>query len=70
MPKNAEYTLQLPGGWVKLFNQRQSGASMGSWDVYLRSPDGKRVRFVRTMFNLEITFELFIFFVVVGPMFN
>ena len=44
---------------------------MGSWDVYLRSPDGKRVRFVRTMFNLEITFKFFfVVVVVVGQMFN
>ena len=34
----------LPGGWRKRMVRRASGVSLGKWDVYLYSPNGKTIR--------------------------
>jgi len=39
---NREYT--LPHGWKKIGSQRKQGESAGSWDIYVISPDGTRLR--------------------------
>ncbi|XP_071455555.1 PHD finger protein 20-like isoform X2 [Hetaerina americana] len=35
---------RLPAGWRKFAIKRKIGASAGKWDIYMQSPDGRKIR--------------------------
>eukprot|EP00095_Tigriopus_kingsejongensis_P009667 snap_masked-scaffold1197_size55989-processed-gene-0.5 protein:Tk09667 transcript:snap_masked-scaffold1197_size55989-processed-gene-0.5-mRNA-1 annotation:"truncated methyl binding protein 2 transcript 1" len=41
---DSDYIVPLPDGWLKRCTQRKSGATAGSWDMYLTAPNGQRLR--------------------------